>query len=605
MISDNTPAGASVRETEDKAGRRASRQGAIKARSRDFARDHWPLLIVFAIMAVAFAVRLYYLGKHTEYTADSYYFLILARSIRDTFTYTVRGITHTKYLPGYPIAIWLGSYIFGGFARSANLIAVLGGTFTVLATYGIGREIFNKWVGLVAALLVAFQPTFLKWTVLPMTEGLFTFLFAGGVYMLITGCKKASPARRTLGAISGGLCFLVRWEGILFLPLMVLIVLLYYKGSKLRAWEPFVMLSVFAGPMAIYVTRNLIVTGKISSYVGEYREYSTDISYQVFKHRFKVYAWNGFSDALFAVFFYLGMAWCLLRRKWKEFLVLGGWFALFVAMHMIWYYAYERFMAPAMPVVGIAIGFLLVDLAMLTATRFKGAEWLFSRSEAGKPHARADVTGPDAGTPRDHAPGAGSETAGPDSSTGPEGPRRTSRERKGLSRPLVQVAQVTVYCVLAIVLAALVWHGTARAANVITQDYRAFADDHGGRGMEQAADWLNTHAPGQLVAADAGPYFDWLYYPGDVLYMRPVPWDLPVEEADITYVDAPGQLYLRGVRYLVIGQTEKGVDDELAIFGIVGPVRKQVRQVATWVNRYDFPTPHDLTTTIFEVLPPG
>jgi hypothetical protein len=84
-----------------------------------------------------------------------------------------------------------------------------------------------------------------------------------------------------------------------------------------------------------------------------------------------------------------------------------------------------------------------------------------------------------------------------------------------------------------------------------------------------------------------------------------VPWDLPVEEADITYVDAPGQLYLRGVRYLVIGQTEKGVDDDLAIFGIVGPVRKQVRQVATWVNRYDFPTPHDLTTTIFEVLPPG
>jgi len=197
-----------------------------------FARDHWQLLVVVGIMGGAFALRMYYLSKHTEYTADSYYFLILARSIRDTFTYAVRGVTHTKYLPGYPGAIWLGSYLVGGLERSANLIAVLGGTFTVLVTYGLGRELFDKWVGVVAAFIVAFQPTFLKWTTLPMTEGLFTFLFAGGIYLLLTGCKRASPARRTLGAVAGGLCFLTRWEGILFLPLMVLILLLYMKGRN-------------------------------------------------------------------------------------------------------------------------------------------------------------------------------------------------------------------------------------------------------------------------------------------------------------------------------------------------------------------------------------
>src|SRR5450756_2538791 len=61
------------------------------ARAARIAKEHWPALLIVAFMAGAFFLRLYYLSKHTEYTADSYYFLILARSIRDTFTYTVRG----------------------------------------------------------------------------------------------------------------------------------------------------------------------------------------------------------------------------------------------------------------------------------------------------------------------------------------------------------------------------------------------------------------------------------------------------------------------------------------------------------------------------------
>src|SRR5450756_3105015 len=69
------------------------------ARAARIAKEHWPALLIVAFMAGAFFLRLYYLSKHTEYTADSYYFLILARSIRDTFTYTVRGVAHTKYLP--------------------------------------------------------------------------------------------------------------------------------------------------------------------------------------------------------------------------------------------------------------------------------------------------------------------------------------------------------------------------------------------------------------------------------------------------------------------------------------------------------------------------
>jgi len=581
-----------------------------RARALAFFKAHWHILILVAIMLAAFFLRLYYLGKHTEYTADSYYFLILARSIRDTFTYTVRGVAHTKYLPGYPITIWLGSYVFGSLTRAANMIALLGGTFTVLVTYGIGRELFNKWAGLAAALIVAFQPTFLKWTVLPMTEGLFTFLFAAGVWLFITGSKRASPARRTLGAIAGGLCFLVRWEGMLFLPLAVLVMLVYRKGSRVRWWEPVVMLIAFGLPMGIYITRNLIVTGKVTSYVGEFREYSIKVTLPILKHRAKVYIWQGMSDALFSVALFIGSVYLLVRKKWKGFFIAVGWFALFAGFHLFWYYAYERFMAPAVPAVGLVIGFLFVDLAALSWAFFARDGWL-ARRRYGMPAAAPAPLGaalPPGAEPPPMPPGGTMPV--PHDGISPETGKARHVQAVNVPRNgriWLRAAQVVCMVVLAVLLVGLVGHGLVRANEVIKQDYLAFSDDHGGAGMAQAADWLNQHAPGQLVAADAGPYFDWLYYPGDVLYLRPVPWDLPVENADIAYTgNVTGELYERGVRYMVIGQTEKGVTDELQIFGLNTPYdMAHIRPVAQWTNHYDYPTPHDLQTVIFEVLPPG
>ena len=541
------------------------------------AKEYWPLGVLLLLMAAAFLLRLYYLDKHTEYTADSYYFLILARSIRDTFTYTVRGVAHAKYLPGFPIFIWLGSYLFGGIGRSANAIALIGATLTVPVTYLLGKELFNKWAGLLAAMVVALQPTFLKWTVLPMTEGLFTFLFSLGAYLVLTGCKRASPARRITGAVAGGLCLLTRWEGVLFLPLAVLIVILYFREARIKWWEVPVLLVAFAGPIGVYVIRNEITTGRFSAYANEFSQ-NSKLSFALLKHRFKVYMWQGMSDSFFYVFFYIGAITCLALRKWKAFLIVGGWFALFVVLHMFWYYTYERFMAPAAPAVALFIGFLFYEM------------WVGVRAAFGPGGLMMSRMGPDRGA------SAGGEHE--------RGPKHTAGAKSHNARVLSAVLQVAGYTVVALLLAGLLAHGLVRANTVIAQDYKAFADDHGGRGMAQAAQWLEQNAPGEAVAVDAGPYFDWLYN-GDVLYVRPVPWDLPVEDRDVDGPNIAGNIYDRGIRYLVIGQTEAGVDAELATVAFRPEDKARLREVARWVNHYDYPEPHDLTTVIFEVLPPS
>ena len=397
---------------------------------------------------------------------------------------------------------------------------------------------------------------------------------------------------------------------------MALIVIVYYKGSGFKVWEPVVMLLAFGLPMGIYVVRNLIVTGKVTSYVGEFRDYSMKVTFPILKHRAKVYIWNGMSDALFSALFLLGSVWLLVRKKWKAFLVVVGWFALFAGFHLFWYYAYERFMAPAVPAVGLVIGFVFVDLAGLSWALFKTDGWFARkvlRLQTARTGAELDGTGVEQGVPRDDAQVEDPEAAGAPPASGSNAPplegRRMARHGTRISsgqRAGLRAAQVACLVVLAVFFAFMTWHGLARADAVIKENYKAFSDDHGGvAGMKKAAEWLDEHAPAQLVAADAGPMFTWLYYPGDVLLMRPVPWDLPVEQADIAYVEAPRRLYERGVRYLVVGQTEKGVDDELQLFGIVGSNRPYIKEVARWTTHYDFPTPHDLDTVIFEVLPPG
>lgn len=522
-------------------------------RRANFLIRNWHILLICAVTLSAFFVRIYYLSLHSEYTADSYYFLILARSIRSSFSYTVRGAVHTKYLPGFPVLIWLFGYLTGDLEKSANLISILTASLCVPLTYMLGREIFNKMTGAIACVLLAFMPTFLRWTCLPMTEGLFTFLFVAGVYLILTGMTKASPQRRLTGALLGGLAFVTRWEGVLFLPIAILIIVLYFKEGKVYWWEPVLMLVLYGLPLAIYVVRNLIAAGLVTAYTREYEQYE-EMSFAILRHRFKFYAFQAFLSAPLQTLMYLGAFLALLKKKWKPFLILALYFSCFVFFHMFWYYTYERFMAPACVVAAVFIGFLLAELY--------GLIYKTNRRTSSLPEGRFHV--------------------------------RTN----GLSVLRRTLALLFVFAAISSILV----HSIARANRVIRENYLAFADDHGGAGMVDAARWFSRHAPGETVAVDAGPYFCWLHE-GDVLYVRPVPWDLPVEDRDVDAPDIVKKLHERGVRYLLIGQTDEGLEAELETLSITQEERKSLKKIAGWRHRYSYPDEHYLDTVLYEILP--
>lgn len=538
----------------------------LSVRGKAFVLRRWPYILLFALMAGALAARLVYFSQHETYTTDSYYFLMLARSIRAGTGYTIRGMAHYKYLPGYPLLIALFSYIFRDYAWTAGIIAALGGVFSLLFTYLLGRELFNDLTGLMGAAILAFQPVFFQFSASPMTEGVFTLFFTAGLYYLLTGCRRASPARRLVGAALGGLALVTRVQGGLFLPLAVLVILLYRKEARLKLWEAPVMLGLFAVPLGVFLIRNLIRTGKLTAYSEEYQQNSA-LTLSLLWQRGKLMFW----DTLYVkVLFYLGAA-VALFRKWKAFLILFGWFFLFLSFHVFWYYAHPRFLAPAIPAVALLAAYFLYSVGELA---WKGLA--------------------------------------------PAGPVR--RALKGRERGKAADTTAAVGRYVAIGLVALAFCFTMYS-NVVNTEHETrwqiqqMAGDMGGRAIPKAADYIMGHiSPGESVATNVGPYFAWAYG-GKVYYLCSVPVGCPFEPVDVEPPDLVDKLIANGVRYLVVTFRTGGTSDldfpgvpedarrELAATGITQDEVQHLKLVGYWSESYPGRKPPQGFVAVFEIVP--
>jgi len=111
-------------------------------------------------------------------------------------TAAYRGLTFRAYrMPGYPVFLALVYGLFGWrpiHAYLANVLCDLVAEILVLLT---GRRLFGPGVGRVAQMLFALH---VIWTPALMTESLFTALFAGLAFLVVTG-RVAAHAVAALG----------------------------------------------------------------------------------------------------------------------------------------------------------------------------------------------------------------------------------------------------------------------------------------------------------------------------------------------------------------------------------------------------------------------
>jgi len=138
--------------------------------------------------------------------------------------------------PLFPVLVAGVYYVFG----HGNILAVLlvqcflNGA-TACLVFLIGRELFNRWVGVLGALLYASYPIAAFFTACVLTETLFTFLvavFAYGLVRLSRDVVRWSDALIT--GLAWGLGCLTRPHLLLFGPVLAAVVLLVRRGRSIK-----------------------------------------------------------------------------------------------------------------------------------------------------------------------------------------------------------------------------------------------------------------------------------------------------------------------------------------------------------------------------------
>lgn len=171
--------------------------------------------------------------SHIVYSEDIYKFAQVGRNLADGKGFSFDGVLPTmRRAPLYPALIAL-IYKLG--ADSTLPLKILQSLFAggiCLFVFEIGRTVYNRNTGMVAAALTAFHPMIFRYVPDIQVENFLAFLFALTVYVSVRFTLKPYPAFGLLLGICGGLGALVKASVLFYPPVFAIIWLLVLRQRK-------------------------------------------------------------------------------------------------------------------------------------------------------------------------------------------------------------------------------------------------------------------------------------------------------------------------------------------------------------------------------------
>ena len=352
-------------------------------------RSQWAwLLAILAVFAAAIIWRWHFASQAKIYTYDSYFYMVLGRNLRHGLDYSVAGHAHFKFMPLYPISIAFLNLFIPDLEFVGKFSNVLFAAACVFPIYCIGAMLFGRRAGLAAAALFAFEPITTAWSSVPMSEGLFTLLVCLSAFWFLKWMKRSEEGQEGYKhlyfcAAAAGLALVTRWEGALLLVCLGIFLLYYWWRRKLRFKNLFIFGLIALAPFALLLLRNLITFGTPvkSAYLEELGAHPEEFETLNAWGRLRRYFM--FSDVLplgisktlyhyaYLLFGYTGLILTLVLKRYRRYGVfLWAWLIFMGPMHFIWYFASNRFLFPAVPVLCIGAG-VLIGLPWIKTERAK------------------------------------------------------------------------------------------------------------------------------------------------------------------------------------------------------------------------------------------
>ncbi|HLQ35789.1 MAG TPA: glycosyltransferase family 39 protein [Chloroflexota bacterium] len=203
-------------------------------------RDEGPWLVALAtILAAAAALRLWSLGSvpFGVWFDEAYSGLQVERIIADP---SFRPV-YVGGLAQEPSLLWYlmlpALKLFGPSQLALRLPTAIGGALGVPAIYLLGRELFGRKTGLIAAGLLATLVWHLTFSRLAFNSELSVTLDALGLFFLVRALKKGSWTAAALAGISLGLGLHLYYTSRLMILVAGLAVLAFWLPSARAGWQ--------------------------------------------------------------------------------------------------------------------------------------------------------------------------------------------------------------------------------------------------------------------------------------------------------------------------------------------------------------------------------
>ena len=211
-------------------------------------------VLLYVILFVGLLLRLttaIYFPLTFRFRSDAVRYVLIAKNILNFHTFGVKpNLPIYTTPPGYPLFLAGVFSITGQKLMAVRIVQVIMGTLMIYLVYLIGKKIWNRRVGLVAAFILSFYPVWIIWPSLFLTETLFTLLLLLFVFFFIRYLKNKSGSDAALAGFSFSLSLLVRETPLLILPALPL-VLLWARVSWKRL---LVFLGIFTVILGIVIT---------------------------------------------------------------------------------------------------------------------------------------------------------------------------------------------------------------------------------------------------------------------------------------------------------------------------------------------------------------
>jgi len=190
--------------------------------------------LLLLLLAITFGLRLYAVLTALGIANDSAGYGFMARDfLRGDYFEALSPALH----PLYPYLISLVSPNAASVEITGRLISLLFGTFTLIPVYYLVKEAFGQKEALFSGLFYCFHPYLVAYSGMLLSEATYWGLLALSVYFFWFGLKRGKSYQIIMAGVLLSLAYLARPEGMGYLAIFVLWLVIYGGIKKNGLWK--------------------------------------------------------------------------------------------------------------------------------------------------------------------------------------------------------------------------------------------------------------------------------------------------------------------------------------------------------------------------------